>query len=145
MANSTANDIITMAEGWFSKAPSLPPNAKEILVKIMPWIALIFGALGLFGGIAGLGLLTAFLPAAALGGVPDYGGGYIAAGFMIASSVLMLMAYPGLQARKMRGWTLLFWSEVLSLVFSVISLALLSVVWALIGFYLLFQIKPHYK
>ncbi|PIZ97017.1 MAG: hypothetical protein COX79_03875 [Candidatus Levybacteria bacterium CG_4_10_14_0_2_um_filter_36_16] len=59
--------------------------------------------------------------------------------------MLLLMAFPGTKARKMSGWNLLFWSEAVSAVSAVVSMAFGGVVGAAIGFYILFQIKSHYK
>ena len=147
---TNATDIIDMIEKWFAKAPVLPANAKDVIVKITPFIALIFGILGIMGALAGFGLLTAFAPLAVFGGmagVSSYGGGFLAALFWLASSALMLIAFPGTQARKLSGWNLLFWSELVNLVGAVVSISgiVSGIIGALIGFYLLFQIKSYYK
>lgn len=148
MTHHTKSFIDPM-EDFFKKAPDIPTNGKEALVKITPWLALIFGVLGVLGGLAGIGLLTAFSPLAALGGaseVASYGGGVVAAWVWLASSVLLLAAYPGTKARKLSGWNLLFWSEVLNIVGSLIAGSIVSaIIGGLIGFYLLFQIKSYYK
>lgn len=144
-----SNEIITTIEQWFAKAPALPTNIKDVLVKITPILALVFGILGVLGSIAGMGLLTAFSPLAAMGGgygVASYGAGILSAVIWLVSAVLMLAAFPGLNARKQNGWNLFFWSEVINLVGSLIALSIVSgIIGALIGFYLLFQIKPYYK
>ena len=41
----------------FAKAPHLPESARQTLAKIAPWLALIFGILGLFG-ILSAGILS---------------------------------------------------------------------------------------
>jgi len=150
MSKSPSHDFIDTMEQWFSKFPALPKNATEILVKIMPYIALIFGILGIAGAIGGLGILTATSPLSFLGGsstVSAYGTGIISSVIYLAASVLLLAAFPGIKAKKVQGWKLLFWSEAVSLVGGVVGLtSLLSVViGALIGFYILFQIKSYYK
>lgn len=136
-----------MLEQFFAKAPHMPENARMTLVKISPWIAIIFGILGVLGGVAGLITLMTTAPFAAGMGYPGgVGVGLIAVLFWIAYSVLLLAAYPGLKARKAKGWTLLFWSQFVSIVGSVVELQLISaIIGALIGFYLLFEIKSHYK
>ena len=64
----------------------------------------------------------------------------------IASSILLLMAYPKTKALKIEGWKFLFWSTVVSLVSSLLVGAIVSaIIWGLVEFYLLFQIKSHYK
>lgn len=149
MAKNYPDTIIDTLGDWYAKTPSLPKNVKDILVKITPILALVFGILGVLGAIAGLGLLTVFSPLAALGGVngvSSYGGGFIAALFLLASSILLLAAFPGTKARKKQGWNLLFWSEMVGLIGSIVSLSFFSgIIGALIGFYLLFQIKSYYK
>lgn len=148
MAKESKGLIDTMEE-FFKKAPAIPANGRETLVKFTPWIALIFGILGILGGVAGLGLLTVFAPFAVLSGasgVNSYGGGFIAAAVLIVGSVLLLLAYPGTKARKFSGWNMLFWSQMVHLVGSLLSGSIVGgIIGALIGFYLLFQIKSYYK
>lgn len=147
MAKNT--DLIAITEGLYAKAPSLPANAREGLAKVAPWIALIFGILGVLGSIGGLGLLAVFSPLAVFGGaagVASYGSGFIAALIWLVASVMLLAAYPGTAAKKISGWNLLFWSQVVQLIGSVVALSIVSgIVGAAIGFYLLFQIKSYFK
>lgn len=149
MAEKSMNmdSIMKMLEDWFAKAPALPPNAKEVLVKIAPWLALIFGILGILAAVSATGLLAVLSPLMVLGGgVGLAAGGLVGALLGIVSSVLLLMAYPGLKDRKMAGWKWSFYSEAVSIVASVVALNLVgAVIGALIGFYILFQIKSYYK
>jgi hypothetical protein len=88
----------------------------------------------------------ALSPLAVATGVHGYGGGLLAAIFWLASSILLLAAYSGIKARKMSGWNMLFWSEVVYLIGSLVTLSILQgIISALIGFYLLYQIKPYYR
>lgn len=133
------DQYMKMMEEWFAKLPSLPVNVKDVLVKIAPWLALVFGILGVLGSLAATGILTALSPLTATGGI-------VGAVLALVGSVLMLMAYPGLRDRKMAGWRRSFYSQLVSVVSSVVALNLFgAIVGALIGFYLLFQIKSHYK
>src|SRR5579872_4200030 len=117
-----SSDIIgTMAE-WFAKFPQLPKNWQDTLARIAPILSLVFGILGIILGVMALGVLTIFSPFALLGGVTDYGNGFLAGLVLFVTSVLSLAAYPGLKARKYKGWKLLFWSRVVSLIGGVISL-----------------------
>jgi hypothetical protein len=144
-----SGDIIgTMAE-WFEKFPPLPKNWRDTLARIAPILSLIFGVLGIIVAIGGLGVLSATSPLAFLGGaqsVSTYGTGILATLIYLVGSILLLASYPGLKARKYKGWTLLFWSEVVNLIGGLVSLAILSaIIGALIGFYLIFQIRSYYK
>jgi len=144
-----STDVIATMGEWFDKFPALPKSWRDTLARIAPILSLIFGILGIIVAISGLGLLTATSPLAFMGGaqtVSSYGTGIIATIIYLVGSILLLAAYPGLKARKHKGWTLLFWSEVANLVGGVVSLAILSaIVGALIGFYLIFQIRSYYK
>lgn len=139
------DSLVKSLEEIFKKLPPLPANAVGVLVKITPWLALIFGILGVLTALAGFGILTAFAPFAVAGGVRGYGLGFIAAIGLGVSSLMMLLAFPGLRAGKMSGWTMLFWSEVVNVVASLVGFSLGSVIGAIIAFYILFQIKPRYK
>lgn len=140
------DEWIKMLGEWFDKLPSLPGNVKEIIVKIAPWIALIFGVIGVLGSLTATGLLTALSPFIALGGgLGAAAGGIIGAVLGLVSSVLMLLAFPGLRDRKMVGWKYSFYGELTSVISSLVAFNLVgAVVGALIGFYFLFQIKSYY-
>lgn len=145
MASST-NTIISTVEGWYAKLPSLPKDARELLVKITPWVALIFGVLGTIAGVAGLGILTALGPFMAVAGAFNAAGsGLLSAVILLASSVLLLAAFPGLRKGKVGGWNLLFWSEAVSVVGGAVAVSLSGILFSLIGLYLVFQIKSYYK
>lgn len=158
MANTSldlkqGDQVVSMLEQWFSKLPALPPNAREMLVKVAPWIALVFGILGILGSLGGvlalLGLGALGTMALPFGGATVVGASAVGIAVMIlglVSSVLLLMAYPGLKGLKMAGWRLAFWSEVVGLLGSLVSLNIVGlVIGAVIGFYILFQIKSYYK
>lgn len=147
MAEKTsANQLDSVLEGFFKKLPPLPANAIDGLVIITPWLALIFGIIGVLGAISAFGVLSVLAPFAALGGgVPRVGLGMLSTVGWLVTSVLMLLAFPGLNAKKSGGWNLLFWGEVVNVVVSVIAVSIGSVIGALIAFYLLYQIKPRYK
>lgn len=135
------DDVVTSLEKIFKGLPHLPENVREILVKIAPWLALIFGVLGVLVGIGAMG----FSPLALFGGVRT-GMMVFATGLLtIASSVLMLLAYPGLSKKSYKGWTFLFWAEALNAVYAVLTVSVGSVLGVLIGLYLLFEVKRYYK
>jgi hypothetical protein len=136
-----SKDLIKVLDDAFGQLPKLPKSVNEVLVNIAPWLSLIFGILGIVGGLSAIGIS----PIAMFGGV-DASFMVLATGIgAIISSILMLMAFPKLKKRAYKGWELLFWSEVVSAVLAVLSISVGSVLGILIGFYLLFQIKSYYK
>ena len=145
-AAKSMDDWIVMMEEWFAKLPAIPTNGRQAIVGITPWLALIFGVLGVAGGLAGLGLLTAFSPFMALSnGFGGAAGSLVSAALSLAAAVLLLVAFPGTKAHKMQGWKMLFWSEAVSVLASIVIFSVSGVLFSLVGFYLLFQIKSYYK
>jgi hypothetical protein len=126
------------------KAPfQIPDNAREWIVKWGPWITIVLLILSLPPLLLVLGIGTVLLP---------FGGMGYARGFSLAVLILfiqvglMLAALPGLFARKMSGWQLLFYGELLSIVVSVLSGSIVGgLLGGLIGLFILFQIRPLYK
>jgi hypothetical protein len=126
------------------KAPfQLPDNAKEGIVKWGPWITVVLLVLALPPLLALLGIGAVLMPFAG----PGYAAGFTYFSILLIAEIgLMIAALPGLFARKMSGWRLLFWSQVVSLVLSVLQGAIVGgILGALIAFYILFQVRPLYK
>ncbi len=125
------------------KAPfQIPGEIREFLVKFGPWIALVLLVLSLPGLLLMLGIGTAMVP---------FGGVGYAAGFtyltvvLLAQLVLLGLALPGLFSRKKSAWTLMFYSQLVGIVFSLLSGSILgALIGGLIGLYILFQIRPLY-
>ncbi|MFN4145674.1 MAG: hypothetical protein ACK4GN_07605 [Runella sp.] len=136
----------------FAKFPPLPDNAKEILVKIAPYLCILGAVLG------GLALLAAFgigagisaIGAAAYGGMTLY---WISMGILAIQLVLEILAISPLMKRQKKGWDNLYYIFLLSLLSSVVSLfgiggigggiISLAITFAL-GGWLLFQTREKY-
>src|SRR5262245_23200691 len=126
------------------KAPiQLPDNAKEWIVQYGPWITIVLLVLTLPLLLAALGLGTVLMPFAGIGYATGFG--FLAIGVIIEIG-LTLMALPGLFARKMSGWTLLFYARLVAFAANLLSGAVVSAILvALISLYILFQVRPLYK
>jgi len=135
------NSIVTSLEKIFKDLPHLPENIREVLVKIAPWLALVFGAFGVLAGLTAMG----FSPFAMFGGVRTGMMVFLTGALTIVSSVLMLLAYPKLAKKQYQGWIYLFWAEALNAVYAVLIVSVGSILGVLIGLYILFEIKRYYK
>ena len=126
------------------KAPfQIPDGGREWIVKFGPWITVVLLILTLPSLLFALGLGAILIP---FGGV-GYATGF---GFLtlviIVEIGLMIAALPGLFARKMSGWTLLFYSQLVSIVYSLLSGSIVGgLVMGLISLYILFQVRPLYR
>jgi hypothetical protein len=137
----------TMLDDIFGKkAPALPENAKEFLVKAAPYLSILGVVMSLPAIFAVLGLGAIAAPFAALGGVSAFAGLSFSIIFLIINVVLMVMAIPGLFKRSMGAWRLMFYSTLVSAVSSLVSFSLGGlIIGTAIGFYFLFQLKSYYK
>jgi hypothetical protein len=133
-------------EYMVKKAPGLPENIKEIIVKFTPWITVILMVMlaPVVLGVLGLGSLL--MPLSFLGGV-GFGVSHVVT--LVLTVVLLVMealALPGLFKRAKSGWTLMFYASLVSIVSGIFSGGILNtIVSTLIGWYFLFQIKSYYK
>ena len=131
------------------KAPPMPPNVKELLVKCAPWVTLVILVITLPAVLIALGLGALAAPLAFLIG-PGYGVSYgvtytVAMLILGISVVLEALSIPGLFRRTRQGWRFAYYATLVSVVGSLIGLNIVSaMVSALVGFYILFQIRPYY-
>jgi hypothetical protein len=126
--------------------PALPENAKELIVKIAPWLAAVSMVMLLPIILAAFGISALALPFSYLGGM-GMGFGYtLSMIFSFGMIALELMALPGLFKRKESAWRLMFYSIVLSLIQQLLRFDIAGlVIGGAIGFYILFQVKSKYN
>lgn len=130
------------------KAPALPKNIKELLVKFVPWLVIIGAALSVPGILSIFGATAVMTSnpygaavAATLG--PTY---YLSIALLVVVVALEVFALPGLFAKKKAGWNFLFYATLVSALSSLVSFNLGGfIIGTLIGLYLLFQVKEYYK
>lgn len=129
---------------FLGRFPPFPDDVKEFLVRYGPYL-ILFGAVFML-----LGLLTAFgvgTFAIGMGAIP-YASGimmYIALLITTVIAFIYLMAFSPLRARKKAGWNLMYYALLLSLLSSLIQLAIISVIISgVLGFWVLFQLRDKY-
>lgn len=125
------------------KAPfQIPAGAREVIVRFGPWITVVLLVLSLPPLLIALGIGTILIP---FGGVRYATGFGLATIFLVVELGLMVMALPGLFARKMAGWQLLFYSQLVSVVYALLSGSIVGgIIGGLIGLYVIFQVRTLY-
>lgn len=128
------------------KAPSLPTNAKDAIVKFAPWINLILVVIELPAILALLGLGTILTPFSYLTGV-QMGIGYtIGMLFLVISLAIQLWALPGLFKQTRAAWSLLYYSTLVHAIYSLLTYNWLNLILGtLVALYILFQVRDYYK
>jgi len=129
---------------FVKRAPGLPEKTKKLIVKIVPWGALILGVLALPGILAGFGWGAITSPFRISTGTRSLG---IMVSFLvgIVQVVIQLLAVPYLFKAAQKGWQLLYYSTLLGVVSSVFYLSGFGIVFSGVVLYLLYQIKERYQ
>ena len=146
--------FVGKVEAWLdeymvTKAPfQIPMGGKEFLAQVAPYLIIVFSILALPAILALFGF-TAFLAPLAMVTGSGMGWGFfgvISVVTSIIALVLDVMAIPGLFKRTHASWRLLFYASLVSLVGGILSPgAVGAVIGAIIGWYILFQVKELYK
>jgi hypothetical protein len=150
MAEQTVNPpkdvqglIATLDEYLVKKAPfQIPDSGKEMIVRFGPWIALVLLILLLPIVLLALGFGALLVPFGGVNYAASFG---IAAIFGCVEMVMIVIALPGLFARKTSGWMLIFYERLLRIVGGLLAGAVVGpIIGGIIGLYVLFQIREKY-
>lgn len=142
---------VTLEEYLVKKAPAIPKEWKEVIVKFGPYLAIIGVVMGVPGVLALLGAGTVLAPLGLVGGMmagrPFLGFGYlVSVVFLGVMVVLEALAIPGLFSRSKKAWTFLYWSALVGIVQNIVTFNIGGIViGGLISMYFLFQVKEYYK
>lgn len=140
-------------EYMVKKAPfALPIGAKEFIVKVAPYLIIIFAILALPLIFAAIGLSAFLTPFAMMGGYGYYGHGWglgVIISLVVSVIVLILevIAVPGLFKRTKKAWRLVFYASIVSFIGGILSISGIigAIIGAIIGWYILFQVRELYK
>ena len=142
--DTAPKDLIGFLDFYLvKKAPfQIPDAAREWIVKFGPWITVVLLILTLPLLLAALGIGAVFMPFGGIGYATGFG---FLTLFVLAEIGLMIAALPGLFARKMSGWTMLLYSQLVGIVYNVLSGNVVGgLLFGLISLYILFQVRSLY-
>lgn len=151
--SQNVNGIIKQFEAFLDeymvkKAPfHIPQGGKEFIVKIAPYLVLIFSILAIPIILSLLGLTMFATPFMMLGGYGHYGvTGAIIGILTLVVLVMQLTSVSGLFAQKRASWTTLYHVSLIELLINLISWNIIGgLIGSVIGWYILFQVKSQYK
>jgi hypothetical protein len=140
------NQLIKWLDLYFGqKAPQLPGKAKEFLVTIAPWLAIIGVVLAIPAILAVFGFSRFAFSMMGGYGYMGYSGFGLGWAFLVASTILNALAIPGLRKRSLVGWNFVFYGVLVGGVQNLFMMNVVGMVISLaIGFYILFQVRPLY-
>lgn len=131
------------------KLPALAPPARQSLAQYIPWVYIVFGALGLIAWLAALGVVaiaTGMLAGLGIAGYAPFWlgpvGYYV---FIPGTLVLGVIGGVLMLSRQAMGWYLVFLSELIDLTLNVLGLQFVSILFTAVLVYILFQIREYYR
>lgn len=156
---NSLNDI------FVKKMPALPAGAKKVIDTWLPWISLVLGVLvllmaySLYHWAHTSDSLVNY--ANSLSAI--YGGTVVATSHLsfsvwlalalaVVSGLLYVFAFPGVRDHKKSGWNLMFYALLAVVAYSIVNIftnygasyVISDLIGAVIGLYLLFQIRANY-
>lgn len=154
MAKAKSSDLITLLEPYFTEqAPfQIPAKWRELIVEWMPWVNVIIMLLIPLALVV-LGL-DGFVSAVVTSVGVTQGPLILISGLLLMASIALLFAtFPGLRARKLLAWQLVFWASIVFFVYGILRALgsglffdiIMQTISTIIGLYVLFQIKSYYK
>ena len=155
LENPQAVKMIDQVGDYFKDLPHLPPKVVKFLVQVAPFLALIGGIFSLLSSLSMLSITFSLHPIFRYSWV-GFGGNYLIVTFVLAvlqaaDALLLLLAFKPLKQRQKLGWLYLYYSILISVAVSLISLfismagLLSAVVWIVIDLYLIYDIRKSYK
>ncbi|MDO8240504.1 MAG: hypothetical protein Q7T51_00770 [Candidatus Moranbacteria bacterium] len=157
-AAAATNQLEAMLDEYMvKKAPfALPKEVKEFIVKVSPYLIIIFAVMGLPVILAAIGLTAVLTPFSMMGGYGYYGYGYgygwgfatiVSLAVAVITVVMEIIAVPGLFKRTKGAWKLLFYASIVSLIGGILAVHGIvgTIIGTIIGWYILFQVKDMYK
>jgi hypothetical protein len=126
--------------------PVGPPGLLNGYMKFAPWVAIIFGVLGILVSLVALVGSSILGPALIMFGSPGTGFTLIVgSGIALVSSVLELVGGWMMMQKRATGWWLLGFGLVVSFLSSLLHGSVLSLIIILLIAYVHLQVKPNYR
>lgn len=138
-----ADKLIDIFDKAYSLLPQFSSEVKQTVVKILPYLAIIFGLIITIASIMEI-LGTPFISILAFGKSTLIQTLVLTNVLGIVQGILMVSAFTGLRRKSKRAWKLIFWSQILWIISSLISLSA-ALTLGFIFLYPLLKVKSEYK
>jgi hypothetical protein len=149
---STWSDSFSQLDGYAERArtqlPLAPPGLLAGYMRFAPWIAIIFGVLGVLGSLALMGLGAIFSPFLLLAGAQGVSAGgalFLALIVGLLSAALEVVGGYLMLKGRATGWWLLGLGLVVSLLTNLVRGSILVLIVVALIAYIHLQVKPNYR
>lgn len=135
--------VIELFDKPYSLLPQFSSDVKAAVIKILPYLAIIFGLLITIASIMEI-LGTPFISILAFGKSTLIQTLLLTNVLGIVQGILMVSAFTGLRRMSKRGWKLIFWSQILWIISSLISFSI-TLILGFLFLYPLLKVRSEYK
>ena len=136
---------VKLEEIFTKKVWNLPTKAKEIIVKVLPYLSLLALAVMIPMVLSLIGL-TMLSPFAYMGGMRAGIGYTVSIIFALITGVLAIIIVPGLFKKEKKAWKVMYWISLINAVSTLLRMDLGELIIGTgLSWYVLFQIKEYYK
>lgn len=139
----------TLEKYMVDKAPfSIPEDIKKLIVDYGPYVLILKIILQIPSVLSIFGLTLFFSPFSPVGPYRFYLGFNYTLAMIIFGVILVIesLAVPLLLRKEEKGWRLMFYASLLSVLMGLFYGGIfVGLIWAIIFWYVLFQIKDYYK
>ncbi len=144
--NESFGQVDAYAEQLRLKLPLAPPGLLNGYMNVVPWIAIVFGVLGILISLVALVGSTVLGPLMVMFGAAGTGFTLILASLL--SLVIAALEVAGgfmMLQRRLTGWWLLAASMIVSLLSSLLHVSAIGLIFWLIIAYIHLSVKPNYN
>jgi len=136
---------IKLEDFFTKKVWNLPTKAKDIIVKLLPYLSLLALVI-MIPMVLSLVGLTMLSPFAYMGGLRAGIGYSVSIIFALITGVLAIVIVPGLFKKEKKAWKVMYWISLINAVSSLLKMDLGGLIIGTgLSWYVLFQIKEYYK
>jgi Na+/H+-dicarboxylate symporter len=129
----------------FGNLPALSPGAKETAAKVVPWVLIVLGVLGMLAWLSSIRFFFGMMGMASHFGV--MGPGILTmVQLLIAPIVQVLVIYGAylMLSKRRLGWRIAFYALVFGFVSHILAISVFGLILDCIFAYFLFQIREFF-
>jgi hypothetical protein len=148
----TMNETMSQLDGYAEKArvalPAAPPGLLNGYMRWAPWIAIVFGAIGVIFSLLLLvfgAVLSPLLLFAGASGVSAGGALFLALAVSLISAALEFVGGYLMLQRRATGWWLLAVGLVVSFLSNLVRGSIIVLIFVALIAYIHLQVKPNYR
>ncbi len=129
----------------FGNLPPLSPSARQMATKVVPWVLIVLGVLGMLAWLSTISVFFGIMGVASHFGV--MGPGLLMIVHLILAPIVQVLVLYGaylMLSKRRQGWRIVLYALVFGVVTHLLAISILGLILDCVFGYLLFQIREFY-